>query len=427
MKSLKVVIFSFLACSLFLTSCLTDQCTETREFVQYNPVFMTAQQFRVDVKAEGQRNIENPGKMYYYNDLLFINEQGKGIHIFDNTDASNPSFVTYYNIPGNFDIAIKDGLLIADNVIDLITIDISDIMNPFITSRIEDYNDRYTYWADDEDRQYVAYSVATDVVTTLDCTNDNFSRNMFWRGNVVFLAEATFDANVIPNTATSGSGTSSGTGISGSTARFTIVNDYLYTVDAYSLSSYKIYESSVEKEQENSLGWGIETIFPYKDNLFIGSNSGMFIFSLEDPASPYQLSSFEHARACDPVVANDTHAFVTLRDGNLCQGFINQLDVIDISTLTNPRLVKSYPMVNPHGLTLNGNYLYISEGNFGLKVIDIDNPSNVKELSFDTEIASTDLIYLGNNHLLSIGKDGLSQYDVSDPENLELISLISVE
>ena len=353
MKSIKVVIFSLFACSLLLTSCLTDECNETREFVQYDPVYMTTSQFRVDVKAEGERNIENPGKMYYFNDMLFINEQGKGIHIYDNTDPANPSYVTYYNIPGNFDIAIKNGLLMADNVIDLITIDISDIMNPTITSRIEDYNQQYTYWEDDESRQYVAYSVASDIITTLDCSDINFNNNTFWRGNV-FLGEfASFeDANVISNTATGGAGVNAGTGISGSTARFTIVDDYLYTVDYNSLSSYKIYDSHVEKEQENNLGWGIETIFPYKDNLFIGSESGMFIFSLEDPASPFRLSSFEHARACDPVVANDTHAFVTLRDGSECRGFINQLDIIDISTLTNPRLVKSFPMVRPAMATI---------------------------------------------------------------------------
>ncbi len=427
MKSLKLVIFSFLACSLFLTSCLTDECNETRQFTQYNPVFMTADEFRINVEVEGQRNINNPGKMYYYKDMLFINEQGKGIHIYDNSDATNPAYIAYYNIPGNFDIAIKDDLLMADNVIDLITIDISNIMNPVITSRIEDYNERYTYWQDDEDREYVAYSVATEVITTLDCSDPNFNNNNFWRGNV-FFAEVSFDTNapVLTGNQTSSTGSSS-TGISGSTARFTIVNDYLYTVDNNSLSSYKIYETNVEKEADKSLGWGIETIFPYKNNLFIGSNSGMFIYSLENPASPYQLSTFQHARACDPVVANDTHAFVTLRDGSLCEGFINQLDVIDIASLTNPKLVKSYPMVNPHGLTLNGDYLYISEGDFGIKVIDIENPANVKELSFDREIASTDLIYLGNNHLLSIGKDGLSQYDVSDPSNMELISLISVE
>ncbi len=427
MNSLKFVLFSFLACSFLLTSCLTDQCNETRQFIQYDPVYMTADEFRIEtVSVESQRNVDNLGKMYYYKDMLFLNEQGLGIHIYDNTNPENPTYIAFYNIPGNFDIAIKDDLLIADNVIDMITIDISNIMNPVITSRIEDYNERFTYWEDNPDYRYIAYSVPSEVTQSLDCSDANFNNNRFWRGDVLWLeATVDFDANILSNTTSTGSGSSTGTG--GSTARFTISDSYLYTVDFNSLSTYSIHADYVSKESDKNLGWGIETIFPYKDNLFIGSESGMFIYSLENPTSPYRLSSFEHARACDPVVANDTHAFVTLRDGNLCQGFINQLDVIDITSLTSPKLVKSYPMVNPHGLSLNGDFLYISEGNFGLKVLDIDNPSNVKELSFDERIASTDVIYLGNNHLLSIGKDGLSQYDVTDPDEMKLISLITVD
>jgi len=427
MKSLRFVLFSLFACSIFFTSCLSDQCNETRQFIQYDPVYMTTSQFRVDVEVEGERNIDNPGKMYFYENMIFINEQGQGIHIFDNTDSSNPTYLAYYKIPGNFDLAIKNDLLIADNVIDLITIDISDLQNPTITSRIEDHRGQYQYWQDDEFRQYVAYSVATDRVITLDCSNANFNNQRFFDGGVFFLdAQFASEAAVLSNVDFDNNSSGS-TGIGGSTARFTIKGDYLYTVDFSTLSSYKIQNQTIEKEQENNLGWGIETIFPFKDKLFIGSNAGMFIYSLENPASPYRLSSFEHARACDPVVANNTHAFVTLRNGSECQGFINQLDVINIETITNPKLVKSFPMTNPHGLSLNGNFLYLSEGNFGLKVLDIENPAKVKEITFDNEIASTDVIYLGNDHLLSIGKDGLTQYDVSDPKNIRLLSHIAVE
>ncbi len=428
MKSLKFVLFSFFACSLFLTSCLSDQCNETRQFVQYDPVYMTANEFRVNIKVEGERNIDNPGKMYFYQNMLFINDQGRGIHIFDNSDRTNPEYIAYYNIPGNFDLAITDDLLIVDNVIDLITIDISDIQNPTITSRIEDHKGYYTHWQDDPNRQYVAYYVGSDIVQTLDCSNANFGNNFFRNGDAIFLANSFAVESVIDfDVNASSTGSSGNTGIGGSTSRFTIVNSYLYTVDYSKLTSYKINSQSLIKENETNLGWGIETIFPFKGKLFIGSESGMFIYSLDDPASPYRLSQFEHARACDPVVANDSHAFVTLRDGSECQGFINQLDVIDITTLTSPKLVKSYPMTNPHGLSVNGNYLYISEGSFGLKVMDIENPSNVKELSFDNSIASTDVIYLGNDHLLSVGKDGLSQYDVKDPKDIKLISHITIE
>ena len=82
-------------------------------------------------------------------------------------------------------------------------------------------------------------------------------------------------------------GSASGTGIGGSMARFTIVDDYLYTVDSYKLISFDIQDqiNPVMKE-EVSLGWGIETIFPYEDKLFIGAQNGMHIYGLSNKEKP---------------------------------------------------------------------------------------------------------------------------------------------
>ncbi|MDA9773660.1 hypothetical protein N9B82_01775 [Saprospiraceae bacterium] len=410
-----VAIFSF-------TSCLSDECTDQRSYVRYDPVYTTADQFRTNtIETESLKSLENPGKIYYYNDYLLINQQGEGIHFYDNSDKANPQFVVFYKILGNYDMAIKDDLLVADNVIDMITINISDIMNPVIIDRKEDYRSRWSWATDNPDYQYVAYRVPSPVKEVLDCSDSNFGRNQFWRGDV-FLAEANFDASTGTTQSSGGSGS---TGIGGSSARFTIVDNYLYAVDNNSLLAYSFESNSApELENTSSLGWGIETIFPYEDNLFIGSNSGMHIFSLANPAAPSRLSTFQHARACDPVVVEGDLAYVTLRDGNFCQGFANQLDVIDISDLTDPTLIKSHNMKNPHGLSIDGEKLYLSEGSFGMKVLDVSDSKDVKEISWDSSIDSRDLIYLGNNHLMSIGETGFYQYDVTDPKNIIELSHI---
>ena len=83
----------------------------------------------------------------------------------------------------------------------------------------------------------------------------------------------------------------------------------------------------------------------------------MQIFDNSNPSEPIHLSTFAHARVCDPVVVNDDYAFVTLRSGDRCSGFVNQLDVVDIKDLENPKLVKSYPMDNPHGLGVAWQYI----------------------------------------------------------------------
>ena len=88
-----------------------------------------------------------------------------------------------------------------------------------------------------------------------------------------------------------------------------------------------------------NVGWGLETIFQYKNNLFIGSQTGMYIYDLSDPAVPEQLSVFNHLRSCDPVVVDDDYAYVTLRSGTFCMNGNNQLDVGNIVSASSNQVL----------------------------------------------------------------------------------------
>jgi hypothetical protein len=172
--------------------------------------------------------------------------------------------------------------------------------------------------------------------------------------------------------------TGGGTSVGSSMAVFTIVNDYLYTVDDANLNAFSLknaFHPVLESKQH--ITWNVETIFPFKDRLFIGSMTGMFIYSISNPAQPTYVSRFDHARVCDPVIADDQFAFVTLRNGTQCGGFTNQLDVLNIESITNPVLVKSFPFSNPHGLSKDRNVLFVCDGNAGLKVIDASDVNNL--------------------------------------------------
>jgi hypothetical protein len=139
------------------------------------------------------------------------------------------------------------------------------------------------------------------------------------------------------------------------------------------------------------------------------------------------MSTFEHVTSCDPVVVNDDYAFVTLRSGTVCQGFTNQLDVIDISNLNNPYLVKSYPMTNPHGLGLDGDALFICEGDWGLKIFNASDINTIADnlIKHYTDMHSYDVIPY-NDNLIMIGMDGLYQYDYSSLENIQLLSHLPI-
>jgi len=199
-------------------------------------------------------------------------------------------------------------------------------------------------------------------------------------------------------------------GQGGSLARFTLKGDYLYTVDDFGLNVFNVADTKDPiKVNSVPIGFDIETLFGYQDYLYIGSQNGMFIYSLENPEFPSKLSSVEHFTACDPVVANDTHAFVTLHSERFCGNDINVLEVYDITDVTNPILLNSRNLTKPKGLGLYGDFLFVCDDE--IKVFDITDPAasklvtSIKRSAFD--------VIIRNDLLIAIGASGLFQYSLT--------------
>jgi hypothetical protein len=127
------------------------------------------------------------------------------------------------------------------------------------------------------------------------------------------------------------------------------------------------------------------------------------------------------------VVVRGNYAYVTLRDDASCRRSPNVLEVIDVSNPATPRLVNSIDMLNPHGLGVIDDNLFVCEGRFGLKRFDLSqSATNPLETVFLRGIDSYDVIPLSQS-LLMIGADGLFQYDYSRPAQLTLLSKIPVK
>jgi hypothetical protein len=217
-----------------------------------------------------------------------------------------------------------------------------------------------------------------------------------------------------------------GAGAGGSMARFAISGDNLYTVSSSSLKVFDISQAdNPQQGSETKLGFGIETIFPYGQHLFIGSQTGMHIYTIENPQKPEQVSVYQHILSCDPVVVQGNYAYVTLRSGSECRNGRNVLDVLDISDLKSPQRVRSYNMQNPHGLGIDGNTLFVCEGDYGLKIFDASQPDNPKQINSIDDIRTYDVIPQ-NQLLMVVGKDGLYQYDYSNLQQLKLLSKLTI-
>lgn len=426
----KISILSLVILIFFASGCTKDKCTTRMTYVKYEPVYKTLDEIRQPISMQSARALKNPGKIYLYHSYLLINEQLEGIHIFDNSNPSNPVNVGFIKIEGNLDMAIKGNMLYADSYIDLLTIDISLPMQPILADRDESVFP--SYGIDDIGRLCVAFT-ANEVTEDVVC-----GQNMGggW-GNPMMQEDMVF-ATTSQGGATAGNNSGSGrsgdatAGVGGSMARFTISGDFLYTVDNSNLHAFDLStpNNPVEKSNVNVSWTNIETIFPYNNYLFIGGNAGMYIYELTNPEQPLFVSEFQHANACDPVFVNGNRAYVTLRGGTSCENFTNQLEVIDISNINNPIKVATHPMTNPHGLSFKNNILYLCDGAAGLKVFDASNDSQISNrmLSQDNSITTFDVIASPyRDILLVIGNDGLVQYNIADPTSISRLSMIPVQ
>ena len=345
----------------------------------------------------------------------------RGIHVIDNSNPAAPRNVAFIDMPGNLDLAVKGNFLYADLYTDLVTLDIANPLQVIVkTIKANAFPfRRYSNGFQPDNTRLIVDWVRKDTTVTVDCDRNDFG----CRGCV------TFDRVFFANTASSGSGFSTpfGAGIAGSMARFSIVSDYLYTVSDNDLNVFSIAAANDPQYiKKIPMGWGIETIFPFKDKLFIGSNTSMFIYGLQNPSSPNLISTFQHSRACDPVIADDKNAYITVRTGTRCPGTTNRLHIVNITNLSSPVFVKAYDLVNPHGLSKDGNTLFVCDGNDGVKVYNAANVNDIQLIKHIKNFETFDVIAF-NNVALVVAKDGLYQFDYSDLGNIKLLSKIGIE
>lgn len=218
---------------------------------------------------------------------------------------------------------------------------------------------------------------------------------------------------------------SANTGVGGSLARFTIIGNYLYTVDFQNLKVFDL-TNRTEPTLKHSiyLGRGVETIFPLGNRLFLGMQTGMSIYDIDKEGIPQFVSNYQHITSCDPVVANAKYAYVTLRAarcGFVAPGTADRLDIIDISNPRSPTIVANYDLTEPRGLGLDGNILFVCDSNAGVKVYKVDNPTKIELIAELKDIVAHDVIVL-NGLLLVIGPENIYQYDYSDLKNIRKLS-----
>ena len=416
MKKLLPLSWLLPAIIVLCSGCLKDKVTRTYQIMR--PVYEDKAVVYNNIKSGPVQELSRPGKIFIRGNYLYVNEIDKGIHIFDNTDPTHPRAVSFIKIPGNLDMAVSGHYLYADMYTDLLTLDIGDPLNAkIVDSSANVFPERIFQmgWYPDGNKVIVGWIVKDTTVT------DQSSNGNWWGGGC-----ATCDFVAVPEFTSFAAKANYVPGISGSMARFVTVSNYLYAVSTSSLMVYDISNASdPQKGNHLQIGWNIETIFPFANNLFIGSRSGMFIFSISDPSNPQQLSNYQHVSSCDPVISDGDYAFVTLRSGTACEGFVNQLDVLNITDILHPQLVKTYEMHNPHGLGKDSNTLFICDGTDGVKIYNAEDVLNISLIHQIKNLNAYDVIPW-EGRLVVTAEDGIHQYDYSALNNIRPLGTIHI-
>ena len=416
----KILFYAVLNVSFFLFLFLPISCLKDKVWHTYSisrPTYETLSQARANMKISGALPIQNIGKIFVKGNYIFLNEVEKGFHIIDNTNPSNPQNAGFFPIPGNEDLTVKDNTLYADAYGDMVVIDISNPIHASVKKIVPNiFPDRMNYYYSNTTNPD-SILVLTGYITK-DTTVEGEARPLIYTGLPCAFC---YGVAALP-TNSAAAAANPANGIGGSMSRFTVINNYLYAVSYSDLNSFDISVSDDPHfTSSTQVDWHVETIFPFRDKLFIGSNNGMFMYDVSsDPAHPVLYGEFTHVRSCDPVISDGDFAYVTLSSGTPCLGFDNELQVVDIHDMKNAALLATYHMNHPQGLSKDGNYLFICDDGDGLKVYDASVVTNIQLIKQLKDAHTRDVIAAGDVALV-IATEGLFEYDYSNPANIHLI------
>lgn len=422
---MKKITYLFILAGMVLFAGCKDYVDEYVTYTVNEPIFMSASEFRSAVAVEDPQPIKKQGKILFYEGYLYISQPEKGIHIIDNRDPSKPRNIAFIELLGNADMQVRNDILYADSFVDLVWFDISDPANPVYKGRKEEV---FPQALPDTDNGYsIDYEKSMDrsngIVIGWNVVNKkelirNYRPHWWswggWREDALY--------------ADAGSKGSNAVGITGSMSRFSIYKDNLYTVMNSTLGIFDLTgEAPVKATEDTYIGFNVETIFRYKECMFMGTPTGMIIYSMEDPLKPERQSMISHVFGCDPVVVEDDIAYVTVRSGTFCGQDANELIIVDVSNVKQPKHLVTYNMKSPKGLGIDGKTLFVCDD--GLRIFNTEDPLTIMHkdnvLAHFKDMDGFDVIPF-DNILMMIASDAIYQYDYSNLQNIKQLSRLPI-
>jgi len=219
---------------------------------------------------------------------------------------------------------------------------------------------------------------------------------------------------------------SSGNTRNGSLSRIISVGNFLYAVDDNNLISINAGDpTNLSITSSISLGAGIQTIYYRNNNLYIGSATKMYVYSIQNnPAAPSLTSTYTYPiliEPRDPILALDSVIYST----STSSGWSGVFRVFDSRDISNPILIEENWLQTPRGMDVSGNVLYLCNGFFGIRLYSLGDPYHPLLESIideDNNLANGDIgnndyydVIAANGQLFCYTKGALLNYDISQP------------
>lgn len=421
MSNLLRVLFVFSVSIFVFSACNLDSGTQEFSYTKATGIYADLDDIRAIPLLGTVQEIVDPGKIFVEEEFLLIGEEKKGIHVLDNSDPSNPTQVGFINIPGNREFYIEGNFLYAETYYDMIKVDISNPEQPTLVNRVE--NTFAPRLFNDTQNALIGFTFE-EINEEVDIDSDLFFELQQGQYDEIYFD---YQENIIPESAVPASFAGNGN-TSGSVNRITRAKDHVYAITNNKINIFSDI-NQLEFVKEEYGNWGLETIYPYNNHLFIGARGSMEIYNIANPSNPQFISSFWHATSCDPVYPVDETAYLTLRSGDDCPGDNNSLTVLDISNINNPQEVMNFEMDSPYGMSLINDVLYVGEGQNGIKLFDVTQKMRPQLIKSERSIEAYDIIPHPTNSeiILVAGPKGFGQYEIDQDYNMTLISWIDIQ
>ncbi len=326
-------------------------------------------------------NIEN---IYLYDTLFFISDGCQGISIYSVAAPSSPEFKGSIPLQGHSGLAVKNNIIYANSYGFILALKLHDDFTYDTLAVIKQDPDYVTGEFIPVDEHHGFFNCANPEVMTDGGT----------------------------------------TGVGGSYACFAVIDSFLYYLDNNSLVTIDISRpDTIITLSETYIDWNVETLFSTQDYLYVGGRGGMYVLDRVNPASPKKICPLQHFQAYDPVVVQDTIAYVTLRAGNWGGAAKDVLLVVSVADPSKAYILNEVSTFTPYGLTVRDSLLFVSNGHNGFTLFDVKNPRTVTQIKYWNTPDTKDFIRV-NSILYTMGFTNIMVYDVADPLSPQLLATI---